>query len=77
MLNKYFDMSGDYTKNTIGSSLQCSHQIILVQCLKLDSLIMKVDNCCLLFNCYRLKLERLLLLNFRIVSHTTKNLHNI
>ena len=30
-------MSGDYTKNTIGSALPCSHQVI--NCIKLDSLI--------------------------------------
>ena len=34
-------MSGYYTKNTIGSSLPCNHQVI--KCIKLDRLIIKVD----------------------------------
>ena len=38
-------MSGDYTKNTIGSSLPSNHQHLVVYELvyELDSLFMKVD----------------------------------
>ena len=41
MLNENYDVSGDYSKTTVGSSLACSHQVI--KCIKLDSRIMKVD----------------------------------
>ena len=48
-------MSGDYTENTIGSALPCSHQVI--KCIKLDRLInhegrfKNKNNYYLLFNC--------------------------
>ena len=43
ILNYNYGMSGDYTKNTIESMKPCNHQVIIITCLKLASLIIKVN----------------------------------